>query len=59
MPVQVPGSAVSVCPCTRLPVTVGATVFDGATGAAATVAVAADGAVPLPAALVPVTRRGR
>ena len=40
MPDQVPGSAVSVCPCCAVPETVGGDVFTGAT--AVTTAVAAE-----------------
>ena len=47
-PLQLPGSAVNVCPCTAEPLNDGNTVFCGATGAAATTADAAARSRRLP-----------
>ena len=54
-PLHVPAFAVSVWPTTAVPLIVGSTVFDGATGASATVVVCVDVAEALPALFVPVT----
>jgi len=62
VPVQVPGSAVSVWPAIAEPVTDAATVFAGAAGAAgaaATAAVTSDVDTSLPASFVPVTTTRR
>src|SRR3954451_2575079 len=55
VPVQVPGSAVSIWPATAEPLTDAATVVAGAAGAASTTAVTADVDVSLPESLVAVT----
>jgi hypothetical protein len=54
-PVQVPGLAVSVCPCCAAPVTVGRAELTGGLEADATTAVAAEDASTLPEVFEAVT----
>src|SRR5919202_7117872 len=55
VPLQLPGSAVSVCPSCAVPEIVGAAVLAGAAGAAVTTAVWAEPALLEPTELVAVT----